>query len=434
MELIEAVILLVVAVALVAMICRQAVTRSVELLSYRNIFIIGFIQFQVVSGIATLGFGIYDDLYLDSPGTTGAIFIVCLVLFLLLFNFSYSRGWFSPRLALRPPPSQELSSSGVVIMSLMALGLGVLFRFFGTQIPIVGPLFGQASAGLLILTGGCAGWLLAERSGGLLVGLISSAVAAVSVALLLVDSFGRRDLVGLLIAFVWGVFHGARQRQGSIAKLVATYALLLSIAAVGFLLFTASRGNRDKSSTILQAVESMSQVDGYDLYIATLDSVSGQCAAANSMWAIEHYPKDFEYRPLNSIWYFVTMSVPRQFWPDKPTPLAELMVWQGGITRVAKEYNLGPGLIGHVFAELPWLAMIVYPALLGALFRYLDIRVTTCLNSPSIIIPLGCGFGQILAVSRGELGLFMYQAVIGVAACMLLATFARSTLGVEVTD
>ena len=106
MELIDAVILLVIAVALVAMIYRQAVARSVELLSYRNIFIIGFIQFQVVSGIATLGFGIYDDLYLDSPGTTGAIFIVCLLLFLLLFNFSYSRGWFSPRFSLRPPPSQ----------------------------------------------------------------------------------------------------------------------------------------------------------------------------------------------------------------------------------------------------------------------------------------------------------------------------------------
>jgi hypothetical protein len=65
--------------------------------------------------------------------------------------------------------------------------------------------------------------------------------------------------------------------------------------------------------------------------------------------------------------------------------------------------------VGHIANDNPWIALPLYAFLLGIAMRFIDQRVRNYVEDPFIVVPLGAGLAQILALPRGELGLFAFQ-------------------------
>ncbi len=129
---------------------------------------------------------------------------------------------------------------------------------------------------------------------------------------------------------------------------------------------------------------------------------------------METHPSAYRFDTLHSLAYFAMLPVPRAIYENKLSALGQSMVHDAGITKVASEYNVGPGLIGHVFNDNPWIALPLYAFLLGLALRYVDTRVQSAISDPFVVVPLGAGLSQVLAIPRGELGLFAFQMMTGI--------------------
>ena len=97
-------ILLVLAALVAQVIIVQGARRTVDLLSIRNVFLVGFIIFQLVSGgLSQIG-NTYGDVHVNEPAETGLIYLLFTVIFLVAFWVAYNRGWFVVR-PMTPPCS-----------------------------------------------------------------------------------------------------------------------------------------------------------------------------------------------------------------------------------------------------------------------------------------------------------------------------------------
>jgi len=198
---------------------------------------------------------------------------------------------------------------------------------------------------------------------------------------------------------------------------------MMWIGGVGFagLLFVAgvtairSGDDRDRSGT-----EMLQRVAGADFKEGLYDVAGGQQAGLNSMWLIENYPQSFPYQPFGTLVYIFVNPIPRDFWPDKPEALGRTAVFQANADRKRlANYTIGPGLMGHIAADNPWLTMIPYAVLLGLFFRYLDEMVRLHPTNPFVVLPVGVALGQFIGLPRGDAGLFMFYALICISAAWI---------------
>ena len=159
-----------------------------------------------------------------------------------------------------------------------------------------------------------------------------------------------------------------------------------------------------------------------------LQLLGGQDAAANSMWVIENRPEPYPYDTLASLEYFLAHPIPRVIWDDKPLGLGTVMVKQSMETGVGEGFSLGPGLIGHIVNDNPWIALPLYAILLGAWLRILDDLLVRFAYQPYLVLPLGIELGEIMGLPRGELGFFAFRAIAGMAFAYFWHEDARQTL------
>jgi hypothetical protein len=145
------------------------------------------------------------------------------------------------------------------------------------------------------------------------------------------------------------------------------------------------------------------------------------------MWAIENHPEPVPYDTLASLVYFVVHPIPRMLWEDKPVGLGSLMVKQATVSGKGEEYSLGPGLVAHIVNDNPWISLPLYAILLGAGLRILDDLLKRFPNQPYVVLPLGIELGEIIGLPRGELGLFLFRAVSGMA-CAYFGTILVAKL------
>ena len=85
--------LLALTVTLTARMLREGFREDVELFSLRNLFLTGFMLFQLTSAVTTLIFNDFGQLWPLDPARSALIFTVMSVIFLMLFLVSYRRGW-----------------------------------------------------------------------------------------------------------------------------------------------------------------------------------------------------------------------------------------------------------------------------------------------------------------------------------------------------
>ncbi|HYF14184.1 MAG TPA: hypothetical protein VD971_03830 [Phycisphaerales bacterium] len=385
------------------------VNRGFPILSQFHFFLAGFIIFQLTSGALCFAYGRYGEGQgVTDPVTSGFIYLGYVVVFLTIFLIAYHRGWFTFGIYRRI--GERFPAPGSVTMMILAagiLGMAAVFRFVLAFVPVFSQLALIIAAALCAAAAATASWAWARhwRNPAFIAGAM--AIVAGAVLMMMYQNFGRRDVTSVLLACTWGAFHGYFKhvsfRRAALPLAVVAVMGLTVISA-----FTNTRSERIKEMGIGEVVGrlfSANIVNGW------IDMFSGQDAAAYSMYLIENRPEASPYDPLHSLVYGVTMPVPRQFWDGKPTGLGLTMVPEMGIRFKSSGYNVGPGLMGHIANDIPYIALWLYPLLIAGLLANGDRLIARFPDNPFIVIPLGVPLGEIVAISRGELGLFLFRTV-----------------------
>ncbi len=434
MESLLAYFLCVVALCVGGYVLVQAARGTTDIFSVRNFFLLGFVVFQLTSGSLTLWTGYYDAVQCSDYATAGALYTVMVLVFLFLFLTFYKRGKLGPKLAAKVGGRVGAVGTGTLLfLAALFLLCAIFWRLVLAQIPVFGVLAMIVTSGLAAAAAGMAAWAWAPRWTNPAVALVALLIMGGSLAIVFYGDFGRRNALDIFLACIWGAHHGhwrhvgLRRARTQLITLVGGSALFLAA-------FTAGR----RDATIdrnLSLTESFARLGSGDLGKGFMDMATGQAAAACSMWVIETRPDPFPHDLFHSLKYFLVHPVPRVVWPDKPIALGSLMTEQSGVTRSktkgrSKEFSFGPGLMGHIWHDNPYITMIPYAFALALLVKFMDEIARRNPGNPFVIIPLGVALGDMVGIPRGEAGFFLARifimtasAWVGIGVCVTIARY-----------
>ncbi len=403
---------------IVARILRMAASGRAELLSIHSVFLGGFTIFQLTSSILGLAFSMYGNLEPGDKVVTPVIFAFVATLFLILFEWSYQREWGLLRYVRTPGRGDwDGGAGGWLFLSVVLLVIGAFLKYVVMWVPLVGILASQAAAGVLGAAAATAAWAWSRDFRNPILMGIAGAILLAAIGVVSYQSFGRRGVIGIPLAFAWGLYYGY-WRGFPMALLVrrVTVATILGLVLLSVYTATRKQGGSYKRQGIADRLSTISQMQAEDFTLALTSVLSGQNSGPLSMWALETYGSVYSYDFLHQIKFFVAMPVPRNLWPNKPYPLAKDMVHHGSIRRKGSGdvFNVGPGIIGHIAHDFPFVALPLYAICIGLLVRFMDERVRWALHRPFIMITIGSALGQTIAFSRGEAGLFLWNGMMAV--------------------
>lgn len=409
MATITALYLTLLALYVIGLMYFQARSGKVELLSTRNFFLLGFIVFQLTGAAASLFTGEFGFFLITDFTLTPIIYCFMCTLFLVLFLFFYRKGWVTARLAQRCRLQPVAGGAGSLLtLAWVFIGVGMAFRFVFTAIPVVGGGFDMLGNGLLAAAAGMSTWAAVSRLRNPLVLGMTLAVIAVAAVVTISGDFGRRDLLGVIGAIGWGAFHAHWKHLG----FRAAWRRLLLVGAAGFIFLAAFTAAREGSFREKTSGEILASLKGADVGTGAWDLLTGQNAGANSLWIVETYPKVRPFDTLHTARSVVTFPIPRKFWEGKPTALALTMPDDAGIRNKPDNWNIGPGLIGHIAHDNGWIAMVPYVLVIALYLRFFDETVRQNPLNPFAILPMGVALGQIIAMPRGEFTLFFILSAV----------------------
>jgi hypothetical protein len=390
---------------LAAYMLKQARSGKWPLLSIRNVFLAGVIIFQLTSAAMGYFTGMFGELPLSDPTGSGYKYLMILSTFLVLFLAVYESGWFTFNLHNRVNPGGAPTEPALAMMAVGCLFAAAVLRLVLIFVPVFGVLAQIMAFGMASMAAGTAAWVWARRPANPVYALLLVAMFLGASGLVLYQAFGRREVLSVVIAVLWGAYYG-RFRLVSLYRAAIPLTVL---ALVGFVLLAAFTDSRsaDKNVPITQTFKRMAEADikhGAYLLIA-------QDAPNCSLWLLENRPNPFAYDTLHSLKYALVHPVPRIFWQNKPNSLGAEMVTQTILTDRAEGFTFGPGLVGHLVNDNPWLSVPIYAALIAAGLRILDNLIRRFPTHPIVILPIGVAMGEIIAMPRGELGAFAFRAM-----------------------
>lgn len=412
-------------IALIVIMRVDAARERCPLLSTRNFFLVGIILFQSSSGAVTLLMGETErGAELEDYTLPGLVFCTILTVFVALFLWLYRSLGVVDRLALARTRIRTCSPSRLLWAGILVTLIGITLRFAGMGIPYVAVLLPQLSAGCL-----CAGIALvatawARSVFNLAIASILAVTLAASSATLLVGAFGRREIIGLFFSIVWALYF-EKWRYMPVSRLFPRLTFAVAGLSLAVLVFSASRvGGQNVDRSLGQQVERLLQIEWENVQGRFFDAVSGQFAGGISMYLYDARLKDSAYDPLHSLAYFVTLPIPRDFWPGKYEGLGFTAPDVAGVTRVADEFSWGPGLVGHLCNDIVFLSLPIYTIILAAAFRYMDVRTASSIRDPMAVAVFGSALGQGLGMPRGEIGLFAFNLLAAIVGAWLFSRVA----------
>ncbi|MFK7882773.1 MAG: hypothetical protein AB8F26_01145, partial [Phycisphaerales bacterium] len=303
-----------------------------------------------------------------------------------------------------------------------AIPCGMLCQIVLVRLPVIGPGMNHLGAGLFAVGAGLAAWVAAPRLKNPLYVGIALAIILACMSMTFYKNFGRRDLLGVIVAVMWAAYY-SRWRSLETGKLIIRLGFVGVAGTILLFAVTSVRSGEFNKRGIVENISSLREAritDGFD------DVLSGQAASMASMWLIESRPQDKAYDTLHSARVLITMPIPRRVWPDKPMALALSMPQvERHIPGKPDFFNIGPGLIGHIENDNPWLAMWLYAFFLAGMIRIFDRATAWFADNPFVVLPMGAAIGQFIAMARGELGTFVFIAIINIigAFCIMRAIF-----------
>ena len=400
---------------IVVVMIRDHMRRRVDVLSWRNFFLLGLGLFQFHSGARSLWDNEFDQFPIDDPVGSGFEFILMSTVFLALFFWVYHKGWLADAAARKTPATRSSpQDTSLMFIAVAMCVLAYVSRLGLTRIPSLQGVANIAGIGFAGVSAATIGWASVRHLRNPIQVVLAVALVAANMVVVLYSSFGRRPLFAVFIALIWGGYYShLRFKSSGVMFTRVLPALLVPLLLVA--VFTSVREHSFHVGSPVQVLTAM--VERGSVKAGLGDLASGQATGAAAMWAIEKWPEEFETRHLFTLRYAVLMYVPRNVWPDKPYPLstyaADYAEFKG--VRLGRDgVTIPVGIVGYAAAEGGWYALFVYAAFLAMLCRYGDSMTKLHPLSPFVILPLGCQLGQILGLARGETSAFLTLLTIGV--------------------
>lgn len=417
------------AIGLAFLMLKQGLSRKVDLFSARNMYLVGFIIYQLTSPAIALETEDFKFFRVNFPSDTGKQFLMMAATFIAIFLFSYQRigltSWAASKLKFPPRETNDFLLLGLAVFLIV---LGMLLRFM--PIPNIAAASMQVSIAFAAISAAISGWVWSNRRANIPVVIVAAMVVAASLIIALTGVFGRRPLLAVVMGFAWGVYH-RRARLMSPGKMILYIAPFLAAAAIAVAAFTAARnhdfGGQSSASTAVSSMANASIKEGVK------DILGGQACGSASLWAVEQWPDHLEQRFLFSLKYMGMYFVPRFMWPEKPEPLGNDIanladvqgVNQGGIT-------IPPGVIGYAVAEGGYWAIVVYALFFGQFLRFIDELVRLNPTNSFIILPAAVATGQAFGLARGCIAVFADLIVLGFVSTYLILFIADRLFGKKI--
>jgi hypothetical protein len=408
--------------------------RGKPALCMLHFFFIGFIIFQLTSGALILTLPNSGESGFAEPARTAPVYAAMITVVLALLAFAYRTRAFTMGIQNKIGTSERSPNSAtMMLLAYGAFGFALIFRFVLAFVPILSNLALIIATAMAAASVALGAWAWARNWNNPIFSILFFPLLGAAMAVVIYQNFGRRDLTAVAICAAWGAFHGYFKNV-PLRRMALPF---FAIAATGVFALAAYTATRTERAASLPFTETVMRLFTADLPKGLLDMASGQEAAGYSMYLIESRPESAPYDTLHSLWFAVTTQVPRQFWPEKPDPLALTLVPELGITKKSPGYNVGPGLIGHISNDNPYIALWLYPLLIGTILRIGDDLIERFPTNPFVVIPVGAGLAEVVAFSRGELGLFLYRTavcVISVYILLWITAKVLKTLGLRMRD
>jgi len=405
------IILLLSGIIIGVVVIRGASKQQPDLFSMRNLFLAGLLVFQYTSGIIALLLpDQYNPYAIADRRIPGLKYTFLLILFTLAFFAIYRSGFIARRI-VSFTKARQIHANWMTLLTLSVTFflLGLLCRFALVYIPYVGIYTFQLGATFFALSAGLAAWAWMPRLFNPLPMIVSAVVVLGGLAVFFSDSFGRRDILGLGLAFIWGAYHSQWQYM-PFRKLIIRFALMATVGLVFLSAYTSTRYSLGgKIESLGDRVRVLAEAD---MKQGLADLFSGQHAASYSMYFLDTRPHVIEYDTLHSIKLFFVLPYPRSMWPEKPDALALTSVSEINDAGRPKGWNIGPGLVGHMANDNPFIALPLYALILAVFLRFTDEMITKHSRDPFVVLPMGVALGQVIAIPRGELATFFGKTLL----------------------
>jgi len=418
-------------VMIATIVLRDASKYAPDLLSMRNLFLAGLVVFQFTSGIIAFLLPDYSNPFSISEYEGPAIEYT-IILFLFTFGFlGIYRSGFIANIIVRKVNIPDVNTAWfrLIVLSIVLFFLGLVCRLFGGYVPVVGLFIYMIGASFFAFATGMAAWAWAPRMWNPLPLFVTGFVSLGGLAVLFTDSFGRRDMLGIVIAFIWGSYY-SHWRYGSFKKLVFRFAC---ISVLGMLFLSAYTSTRFTFGLEMASLSSrVRALADADIGQGLQDLFSGQNAGMYSMYFISTRPERIEVDNLHSVKYFFSLPYPRRLWPNKPDALALTSVDEVHAPGRPKGWNIGPGIVGHMVNDNIFIALPLYTCILAVFLKVCDGLLSKYAHIPYVVLPMGVSLGQVIAIPRGELGNFFAKTVLYIVGgwiVMIIVIYAMRLFG-----
>jgi hypothetical protein len=410
-----------------AVFARNLFRRTYDVLSWRNLFLVGFLHFVLLSGYftASSGYGVLRQS--ATTGTTMMQYSLCAILALAVFmsvaTWAYRRGF-----AARLVPSVRLAPTTPGVLAAIAVLLAVsLAAAIGPQSGYTGLLAVNMRSGMAATAMGLATfYLLASRFNPVSWALFAFTLGAAAV-ISTVGGIGRRDLLGVLIAIPW-MWYWMSLRYRS-AKSIALFAGAATVATfVAIALFSTVRAEGTDAKTGVAASKRLDQFTE----LITNPTGAGRVlkylvytdTANVSMFIMANYPENYAYMPGHTLLWVLVNPIPRAIYPDKPDALGAMLSRQMNI-----DANLGPGVLGQGWSEGGLIGVLLFAGVLALIYGTVDRALIDRAQNPYAVALMAAGAGNVLAMARGDVGLFAIQIAASMIGSWLVLLGVKVAVG-----
>ncbi len=386
-----------------------------DVLSWRNIFLLGYLHFFGVGAYLTATSNNFSDRFISSPKSM-SILAIALIVFLVVFMLSAKLGA-RMRFLGRLVPKVELpiTSTGMIIPIVILVILGLLSSLVPPQ-NFIGLLAVQFKAGMVGTAMGLAAFYLMANRFNPFSWLVFLTTFGAAVLVSVTGGSSRRGVLGILIILPWFWYYMIlRYRSVSMTVLkmgVPAVAALLFLLAYTGVRHESRDSNFDAGSRIEEFKEMVTNPqinhNSFDIMLYT-DTTN------NTLFIIENYTTSADFIPFHGLKFFLLNPVPRIFWHDKPEALG--IILQDQMDTLA---NLGPGIIGHGWAEGAWIGVLVYAIFFGILVGVIDQAIRERCWNPFFLALTGCYLGNVMAMPRGDTPLFLLQLTAGMVSSTIV--------------
>jgi hypothetical protein len=402
--------------------------RKRDLLSWRNLFLVGYFHFVALSGFFMAGSARGAVRRGAITPTTMLLYGIAVPVFLGVFLIA-SRWGYRRGLLRKLVPTVDLAPSTPGLLG----GIGALLGFsllgaIALRSGYVGLISEQLRSGMAATATGLATYfLLAKRFNPASWAIFLSTVG-LSVLIATVGGIGRRDVLGVLIAVPWMWYWASLRyrRARSIAIFVGAGAVA---GALFIVLFTTVRFKGVEGATHRP---SFGDRIGHLSGVLTDPKVSSRAVeemlytdTANiTMFIMDNYPENYPYTPGHMLKWILVNPIPRAIYPNKPEALGFVLSRQMRVVA-----NLGPGVIGQGWSEGGALGVLALALFLGVIYGTVDRSLVERAHNPYGVALLAAGSGNVLAMSRGDVGLFCLQAGVAVVGAWVVLLFVKAIVG-----